>query len=67
MDKININLPENSEQSVVNSSRKMRKIQKKRGANKWSTTQYNKLINLVRLHGEQWETIASNIPNKTAN
>ena len=44
----------------------VKKIGKKRPANKWSESDYSSLIALVRNHGEDWTKIASQLNNKTA-
>jgi hypothetical protein len=43
----------------------VKKIQKKKLANKWNDSEYSSLISLVRQHGEDWNKIASRLPNKT--
>ena len=43
----------------------VKKIQKKKLANKWNDSEYSSLISLVRQHGEDWTKIASRLPNKT--
>jgi len=43
-----------------------RKTIKKKASNKWTNFEYNQLITLVRVHGEQWIEISKKIPNKTA-
>ncbi len=53
--------------TIKKSSKKIDRIRsiKKKRVNKWTDNEYNSLINLVRQNGEEWEAIASKIPNKT--
>jgi hypothetical protein len=53
--------PERNELSATG----MKKIQKKSVANKWNDAEYSSLVSHVRLNGEDWNKIASRLPNKT--
>lgn len=44
----------------------IKKLGKKAPNNKWTDSEYNLLVMMVRQYGEDWQTIASNLINKTA-
>lgn len=44
----------------------IKKLNKKGSANKWNDSEYSSLVLMVRQYGEDWPTIASKFPNKTA-
>jgi hypothetical protein len=43
----------------------IKKVQKKKIANKWNEVEYSSLVSHVRQHGEDWNKIASRLHNKT--
>lgn len=45
--------------------RRTRKLKKKKKSLGWSVQEYNDLIGLVKRYGEEWDTIAKLLPNKT--
>lgn len=45
--------------------RRTRKLKKKKKSLGWSIQEYNDLIALVKRYGEEWDTIAKLLPNKT--
>lgn len=53
--------PHNSESRTL-----IKKLNKKGAANKWADSEYSSLVLMVRQYGEDWPTIASKFPNKTA-